>query len=198
MVRCRRNINRCSGKAQVRGATLSWDSSYWTFYSRKKKKKKKSTSKIIETKLSQQNIHLIQSFYLVRPPFTRMTASQQLRIEATYRIQVCCTIPFHPNLTNCSNCISNICRVPSPYYTADNVPDMGQILSIRFRSVIWMAKTLTLFASRRFTVMRALWEVAPSCIRRIPLWVCAYNLFFWERFFPSCAVTKRENKMRRK
>ena len=30
---------------------------------------------------------------------------------------------------------------------------MGQALSIQFRLVIWMAKTLTLFACKRFTVL---------------------------------------------
>ena len=77
-----------------------------SFIHEKKEEETKTTNKIIETKLSQQNIHLIQSHYPVRPPFTRMTANQQLRIEATYRIQVRCAIPFHPHLTNCSNCIT--------------------------------------------------------------------------------------------
>ena len=74
-----------------------------------KKKKKKKKKKTIETKLLRQNIHLIQSNYLVMPPFTRLTASQQLRIEATYPIQVRCAIPFQ--LLK----LYNICRVPSPY-----------------------------------------------------------------------------------
>ena len=92
-------------------------------------------------------IQLIQSNYLDRPPFTRTTASQQLRIEATYRIQVRCAIPFRSYLTNCSNCIINIYRVQSPYYTADNVPGMGQIWSIRLRSVNgWLKHSLCLLA----------------------------------------------------
>ena len=47
----------------------------------------KTTNKTIETKLSQQNIHPIQSnnIHIIWPPFTRMTPSQLLRIETTYR-----------------------------------------------------------------------------------------------------------------
>ena len=95
-----------------------------------------------------------------------MTAWQRLRIEATYLRHVRCAVLFHSSTTNCCNCLTFLWL-----FLLISRPITSQICSkgVRSGEQDGYGRRFTLLACKSAIVVRAEWQGAPSCIRRISL-----------------------------